>query len=627
MTKLWTSMLCLASAIVLGCSDREEPPASEEAAEERAQTAAGEPSGRGVPRQTYFGDLHVHTSYSIDSYIFGNRLDPRDAYRFARGEEVTLYGGATQKLRIPLDFAAVTDHAEGLEIMALCVEDEDHPQYSDEFCAGIRSGDMAIFRQGFTRLAQRPPARFEICDAEGADCPEAAKGPWQEIQKIAEEFNEPGRFTALIGFEYSPTLVDGGMLHRNVIFRGTAVSERAAAVWDVHTQADLWRWIEESCSGECQALAIPHNSNYSWGLTFADTNDDGRPYTEEDWRRRARVEPLVEITQHKGSSECAVGLGTNDEECAFEQIFEPCQEGRETGCAREGSYVRDALERGLELEAETGLNPYKLGFIGSTDTHNALSGGTDEKTFLGHHANNDNTVEKRLRGGPRPERPNLLLNPGGLAAVWAETNTREAIFDALRRRETFATSGTRIRVRFFGAFGFGEDVAVGEQTVDRAYAQGVPMGGDLRARSAGSSAAPTFMVWAIKDQSSANLDRIQIVKAATAGGGTEETIYDVACADGREPDQASGRCAPTPATVDAASCAPSSEHGSGTLSATWTDPAFDAAQRAFYYVRVFENPTCRWSTWDALRAGEEPPESQPRTVQERAWTSPIWYSP
>jgi hypothetical protein len=321
-----------------------------------------------------------------------------------------------------------------------------------------------------------------------------------------------------------------------------------------------------------------------------------------------------------------VGLGTSDEECAFEQIFPPCAEGQETGCARPGSFVRGALQRGLELESEIGLNPFRLGFIGSTDTHNAISGATQEESFLGHHANNDDTAEKRMRGGPRPERPNLILNPGGLAAVWAQENTRESIFDALRRRETFATSGTRIRVRFFGSFGFGEDVAVGEQTVDRAYAQGVPMGGDLPARGAGSSGAPTFMVWAIKDQSSAALDRIQIVKGWTGAAGPEEAIYDVACADGRTPDAGTGRCTPTQATVDAA-CAPSSGHGEPTLGATWTDPSFDATRRAFYYVRVFENPTCRWSTWEAMRAGGEPPAGQPRTIQERAWTSPIWYSP
>ena len=409
MTRFIRCSLSLAVVLALACGTEEKPA-------EKAVAAEAEPTEPAVPRNAkrdaYFGDLHVHTSYSIDSYIFGNRLTPRDAYKFARGEALTLHGGASQKLRAPLDFAAVTDHAEGLEIFALCVDQQGNPQYSSAFCEGIRNGDMEIFRQAFVRLSQRPPPRFEVCDGEGVDCKEASKGPWQEIQKVAQEFNEPGKFTALIGFEYSPTLVDGGMLHRNVIFRGTAVTEDAMGVWDRDTQADFWDWLDHACTAPCRALAIPHNSNYSWGFMFSDANDDGRAYLDEDWQRRAKLEPLVEITQHKGNSECGFGLGTTDEECGFEHIFPACKPGQVTGCAREGGFVRNALKRGLQLETEIGINPFKLGFIGSTDTHNAIPGATDESTFLGHHANNDDTTEKRLRGGPRPERPNKIMNPG-----------------------------------------------------------------------------------------------------------------------------------------------------------------------------------------------------------------------
>jgi hypothetical protein len=418
------------------------------------------------------------------------------------------------------------------------------------------------------------------------------------------------------------------MLHRNVIFRGSAVTEDAMGVWDRDTQADFWDWLDHACTAPCRALAIPHNSNYSWGFMFNDANDDGRAYLDEDWRRRAKLEPLVEITQHKGNSECAFGLGTTDEECGFEHIFPSCKPGQVTGCAREGGFVRNALKRGLQLETEIGLNPYKLGFIGSTDTHNSIPGSTDESTFLGHHANNDDSVEDRLRGGPRPERPNLLLNPGGLAGVWAEANTRGDIWDALYRKETFATSGTRVKVRFFGSFGFAPDLAAGDASLEQAYAQGVPMGGDLKAASgggAGATSAPRFLIWALKDPEGASLDRIQIVKGWTTADGTEEAIYDVVCADGRKPD-AAGACKLTPARVDAA-CAPSSGSGAAELSTVWTDPKFDPTQRAFYYARVFENPTCRWSTWEAVRAGEPPPPGEPRTIQERAWSSPIWYSP
>ncbi len=261
---------------------------------------------------------------------------------------------------------------------------------------------------------------------------------------------------------------------------------------------------------------------------FADTNDDGQAYTQEDWERRARVEPLVEVTQHKGNSECAVGLGTSDEECAFEQIFPLCKDGKTTGCARDGSYIRGALKRGLELEGEIGLNPYKLGFIGSTDTHNSIPGATEEDTFQGHHASIDDTVDKRLKVQPGAARPNLILNPGGLAGVWAESNTRADIFDALRRKETFATSGTRIKVRFFGGFGLPADLTMGDAALERAYAQGVPMGGDLRAPAAGAAGAePRFLIWALKDPSGANLDRIQVVKSwvPTAGPGKRSTTW------------------------------------------------------------------------------------------------------
>jgi len=264
------------------------------------------------------------------------------------------------------------------------------------------------------------------------------------------------------------------------------VTDYAIGAWAIDSQADFWDWLDHACTGDCQAIAIPHNSNYSWGFMFADSNDDGRRYTEEDYERRARLEPLVEIIQHKGQSECGFGVGTRDEECGFEHIFPACKPGQVTGCMRDGSFARNALKRGLELETEVGRNPFKLGFIGSTDTHNSIPGATDEQSFQGHHANNDSDTEKRLRGGPRPERPNLLMNPGGLAGVWAEANTRGEIWDALRRKETFATSGTRLKVRFFGSFAFAEGVAANDSSLEQAYASGVPMGGDLKAPAAGS---------------------------------------------------------------------------------------------------------------------------------------------
>jgi hypothetical protein len=333
------------------------------------------------------------------------------------------------------------------------------------------------------------------------------------------------------------------------------------------------------------------------------------------------------VTQHKGNSECAFGLGTSDEECAFEQIFPACKPGPDHRLRARGSYIRSALERGLQLEDEIGLQPLQAR-LHRLDRHPQRAGRAAPRraTWHGHHASDDDTPRSRLHGGPGSERPRAHANPGGLAGVWAESNTREDIWDALHRKETFATSGTRIKVRFFGGFGLAQDLAPSDASLEQAYAQGVPMGGDLKAASGvGSSVTPRFLIWALKDPEGANLDRIQVVKGWTTAGGTQEAIYDVVCADDRKPDR-SGVCKLTPATVDDA-CAPSSGNGAAELSTVWTDPKFDPAQRAFYYVRVFENPTCRWSTWEALRAGEEPPATEPRTIQERAWSSPIWYSP
>ncbi len=569
----------------------------------------------------YFGDLHVHTAYSLDSYIFGNRLLPRDAYRFARGEALVLRGGVRQQLRAPLDFAAVTDHAELFGVYAVC-DDKGHPAYSHPMCTGIRDGDMAVFREGFHNLSQRPPLPFRVCE-DGVDCRSEAVGPWRELQRIAQEFNQPGTFTSLIGYEYTPSLADGGMLHRNVIFRGTAVTQEALSYYDLATKADLWRWLEEACTGECEVLAIPHNTNYTWGLGFAETNVDGQPYSQEDWRRRAQTEPLVELIQHKGSSECALSLGSSDEECAFEQMFPACDEGQETRCARHGSFVRDALKRGLELEVELGLNPFKLGFIGSTDTHNAIAGSTDEARFEGHSADNDNTPSRRR--GSSIASPRYRFNPGGLAGVWAESNTREAIFDALRRRETFATSGPRIAVRFFGGTELEADLADRRDSIEQAHAVGVPMGGDIRSATTGS--ALRFLVWAVKDPAGARLQRVQVVKGWVANGEMQEAVIDVACSDGLQPDPTTRRCPDNGADVDLSDCSLSTTGGDSELSVVWTDPDFDPSQRAFYYARVLENPSCRWTTWESLSTGVDPPGDVAAIIQERAWSSPIWYTP
>ena len=572
-------------------------------------------------RQAFFGDLHVHTAHSLDAYINGVRLGPRDAYGFARGAAVSLPGGTKQQLAMPLDFAAVTDHAEFFAEGVLCT-DPSSQAFEADFCVALRGGDGSIIPSVFERMSRQPPDRDQQTCPEAESCRELAKGPWQDIQAAAAELNDPGRFTTFVAYEYSPLLRDFGTLHRNIIFRGATVPDEALSALDLPTQADLWRWLETACTGDCEVQAIPHNMNMSWGLLFSRTNDDGTPYSAEDLERRARFERVAEVTQLKGSSECAVGLGTNDEECAFEQMFPLCEEGQETKCAQSGSYLRDALLDGLALEEGGGTNPFKLGMIGSTDAHNGTAGAVEEDRFIGAEM-----PPAELFAAASPiygSRTNI--NPGGLAGVWAESNTREDLFDALRRRESFATSGTRIRARFFAGWDYPSDLDKRENALRVAYEQGVPMGGDLGAPNGQTS--PQFWVWALRGADGAPLDRLQVVKGWTATDGSpHHRVRDVACAGGRVPDPATGRCAAVEASVDLEDCSVRDDSGAGELSVVFADPDFDPKRPAFYYVRVLEVPSCRWTTHLANRAGLEPPSNRPSTIQERAWSSPIWYTP
>ncbi|MEZ4334151.1 MAG: DUF3604 domain-containing protein [Myxococcota bacterium] len=653
--------LVIAGAVVLGGPTRADPPRRPDDSSSPEAAKVTPPSD--PARQAYFGDLHLHTSYSLDSYIFGNRNDWRAAYRFAQGEPVTLHGGERLQLARPLDFVAITDHGEFLGEHALCTT-PDGPRYETPVCQGIRAADMGEFVQlaASVTAGRRLPA---LCGEDGRLCAEAAGATWAGIREAAIRFDRPGRFTTLVGYEYSPNVpgsgIDGGyggmgMIHRNVIFRTTDVPKTIFTAYDGPGEAML-EWLDGACRAPCRALTIPHNSNMSFGRFFWERRSDGTPWTPADLERRARLEPLVEIFQIKGSSECGAGIGFADEECGFETILEPCPPGRTEGCAMASSYVRDALVAGLRVERTRGINPFRLGFIGSTDNHNGTPGATDEAGFKGHLGQQDDTLRERVLPPPGGAPPEIArrdgqvsnyfrFNPGGLAAVWAERNTREAIFDALARRESFATSGTRILVRFFGGFELPADLHVRKDLVRIGYAKGVPMGGDLGASpaaqvgadtradtdaSAGArmrTARPRFVVWAARDPESAPIAKIQIVKGWSSAAGEGVEVHDVACAGGREPDPTSRRCPDgDAASIDPRSCRSGEAGGAAELAATWADPDFDPKARAVYYARVLERPVCRWSTHDAARLGVELPASAPRTIEERAWTSPIWYSP
>ena len=597
-------------------------------------------------KQAYFGELHLHTAYSLDSFIFGNPNTPDDAYKFAQGQAVTLYGGETKQLKHPLDFVAITDHSEFLGEISLCTT-PGTPAYDTESCKGMRAFDLRQFAKIANSVTSRK-RMADICGADGQACTTAVKGLWQKVQDNAARYYKPGKFTTLIGYEYSinvPTSVFStpngkpastvpGMLHRNVIFGTDHVPDTVFSAYE-GTGEELQKWLEENCTGPCKVLTIPHNSNYSFGRFFWDgKNTDGTPWTKDILDRRARIEPLVEIFQIKGSSECMAGIGLTDEECGFAASVPACPPGETEHCGSADSYVRDAVVHGLAVEEKWGVNPMKYGFIGSTDNHDGTPGATEENDFKGHLGQQDNTPEKRLGVKPGDGYDDghgetasafLSFNPGGLAAVWAVKNTREAVWGALHRKETFGTSGTRIRVRFFGSFDFPADLHKSPDLVKVGYAKGVPMGGDLRSAPAGK--APRFVVWATRDADSAPLQKIQIIKGWIENGQRMAKVYDVVCADGIKADPKTGLCADNGATVDIATCKIGAGKGAGELSTTWTDPAFDPKIRAVYYVRVLEDPTCRWSTYDAHRLHLDPPKGVPATMKERAWTSPIWYTP
>ena len=594
-----------------------------------------QPGAANPLRNAYFGDLHIHTSWSLDAYTLGHPMnnDPAVAYRYGRGDAIRDPDGNIRgQLAVPLDFMAVTDHDTMLGEVQLCQVPGD-PAYDTEICRNVRDGAGPAFFTVYS-LGNEFKRDVQLCGnaepGEGNKCDERARHQWPLVQEMADAYYEPGRFTTFTAFEFTGNTggpSGGGWLHRNVIFRGEEIPEwGGSAIGMQHRPERLWEWLEEACTGDCQALAIPHNTNYGRGVILAPRNSDGTPFTEEILRRRAAMEPLIEIFQVKGNSECAPGLLSSDEDCNFEQLFQPCESGQAPGqsaCAFASDYVRSALKTGLTVEAEHGINPFKYGIIASTDDHRSMSGSTVESEWAGSFFGEIGDVSSGSTLGAG----GTSNNPGGLAGVWATENTRGAIFDAFRRRETFGTSGTRIRVRFFGSWQYPADLHTSPDLIKEAYRMGVPMGADLPQVSRGGG-APQIVVWATKDANSANLQKVQVVKGwADESGQTHEEVYDVVCADGLEPDAQTHRCGDNGAQVNLEDCSYSTDLGAAELSATWSDPDFDSSSRTFYYARVFENPTCRWSTHRALSTGTPLPGSAPPTVRERAWSSPIWYTP
>ena len=570
-------------------------------------------------REAYFGDLHLHTIYSSDAFIMGAFVSPDMAYRYAKGEMIQHPLGDTAKLHIPLDFLAVTDHSEWFGEIGIA-NNPNHPLYEESFPADLRQAwqDEKVFGEIFSVIfnTEKEGKRPEFSLTNKTDIDETIRTVWDDTIAAAERHNEPGRFTTFIAFEWtaSPKGVNN---HRNVIFRGAEVPEYPISFFEVREPEGLWDWIENTAGGADDVLAIPHGSNLSNGLMFQPVTSAGKPYDAAVAARRKAFEPLVEIAQIKGYSESNPRYAPNDEFIDFQLLAKDFSWADDGPQDSPYSWVREGLKEGLVQADQSGVNPFEYGFVGATDAHFGLAGDVSEENWRAIYSKTEIKTGYAPRAG--------TMNPGALTGVWAESNTREHIWQALKRREAFATSGTRMRVRLFAGWGYPDNLQEQENWLDQAYQSGVPMGAVLP--GAYDSSAPKFAIWALKAVDGAPLDRVQIIKGWLEDGKAREIIYDVVCADGRTPSPHTRRCAASEATVDLTDCSYADDMGDVELQTVWRDPDFNPAAHAFYYVRVLENPTCRWTRFETLRNGTEYPGEISQTIQERAWSSPVWYVP
>ena len=610
-------------------------------------------------RNLYFGDTHIHTSYSFDAYLLGNTNTPNQAYRYAKGESVKNSVGIDMVLKEPLDFYAVTDHGLFLGVVNELADPNSkigklegakpfHNINSPENLQNVYIDRSKLFRESFGKVALERVSfwahpitsirgllafkelnlyPFNILETSKYFDKTAHLSAWKDVAYQAEIHNDPGTFTTFIGYEWtiSSSLPESASYHRNVLFSSSKAPKRPFTRFDSIYTEDLWNWMDELREKGLDSLAIPHNSNQSNGQTFRLSYSDGNPLDLDYANQRNRNEPLVEITQIKGTSETHPRLSPKDEWAGFE-ILNTRKGNVSKNSNPHGSYVREAYLNGMSLEKEGRGNPFKFGVIGSSDNHNS-SGSYEEDNYFG---STPITADPLIRSSIPYENGLYAFNTrgvqfgaSGLAAVWAEENTRSSIFSAFKRKETYGTSGNRIKLRFFAGYGI-EDLDLRDpDLIEKAYKKGVPMGADIILKS---TEVPGFLIWAQKDLHGAPLQRIQIIKGWYDDGyqkQTNEKVYDVACSDGLLVDPITNRCPDNNSWVNLKDCS-ISDNGNNEIIAKWKDPEFDPKVEAFYYVRVLENPSCRWSTWDAIRAGASPRDEVPSTIQERAWSSPIW---
>ena len=592
-------------------------------------------AGRQTALMPLWGDTHLHTDISMDAGAFGNRLGLDEAYRFARGDEVVSTTGFPVRLSRPLDWLVIADHSDNMGFFPDMIGGAPHilndptgKDWYNRIQAGEGTG-VALELIGLFSQGKFPPELIYTPDSA------PYKSAWAKTVDAAERYNDPGRFTAFIGYEWT-SLVKGNNMHRVVVYRddgdkgGQMVPFTTIEPTGSTNPRDLWKWLEEyedKTGGD--VLAIAHNGNLANGIMFPmRAQYDGRKLDDEYVQARAKWEPLYEATQIKGDGETHPFLSPDDEFADYEtwDIGNLDVSEAKTEDMLAGEYAREALKRGLALEERLGTNPYKFGMIGSTDSHTSLVA-VEEDNFFGKHSGAEPSPERMSHPFMSNENGTIMgwqQVSSGLAAVWASENTREAIFDAMARKETYATTGSRMMVRFFGGWEFTDTDLNSRQPVFAGYRKGVPMGGDLTAAPAGK--APTFMAYAVRDPIGANLDRIQIVKGWKDGKELKEKVYDVAWSGDRRIG-ANGKLPPVGNTVNVVTASWTNTIGAPELGVVWTDPDFDPEQRAFYYVRVLEIPTPRWSLYDAVRFDIELPDGAPTSTQERAYTSPIWYTP
>ena len=588
------------------------------------ETTLGEP-GRGSDepnplKNVYFGEQHLHTKNSPDAFVVGTRGSWEDAYNWAMGSEITLSTtGEKIKKSMPYDFIGITDHAEYFGVMPSLI-DQNSSLYETELAKQMRDPDAdpsapdSPINQILGSLITGVPMQEFVT-------PELSKSNWARYVDTANRFNKPGEFTTLIAWEWT-SIPNGRNMHRNVFWEGDGPEAPFTAFDSIYPE-DLWTFQEIQRGMGRDSVAIPHNANVSDGWMFSPNTFLGGPMDARHAARQQANEPVMEIIQTKGSSETHPAFSPNDEFANFELFPNMINVGQPSQIKY--GYMRQGLVEGMILEEKLGANPFKYGIVAGADSHSAYSP-NEEFNFHGTHALLDDQPAKRLSPAKNPSGDVAgAVGSAGATAVWAEENTRESIFAAMKRRETYGTSGPLIRLRFFGGWDYPKDLIDDKDFIQKAYDKGVPMGGDLKEKT---SETPTFAVWALKDPESGNLDRIQIIKAfVNSWDRPDEVIYNVALSDNRTVDPKTGKAPPVGNTVNVKEATYTNDIGDSQLSVVWTDPDFDPAVRAVYYVRVLEIPTPRWSTYDAARNNLQIPESLPTTIQERAWSSPIWYTP